>query len=64
MLSARSRAKWLPAAERPWTITPPPGWKREPTLDEILDERDFHREMHEKWLREGDPDLKELLGDT
>ena len=63
MLSARSRAKWLPEAERPWTITPPPGWKPEPSLDQILDERDFQREMHEKWLREGDPDLRELLGE-
>ena len=35
----------------------------EPSLDQILDERDFQREMHEKWLREGDPDLRELLGE-
>lgn len=63
MLSTRSRAKWLREAERPWTITPPPGWKPDPSLDQILDERDFQREMHEKWLREGDPDLRELLGE-
>lgn len=37
MTSARSRAKWLPEGQRPWTITPPVGWQHEPSLDEVLD---------------------------
>ena len=32
MSSARSRAKFLPASERQWTLTPPPWWRPPPWL--------------------------------
>jgi len=41
MQSAMSRAKWLPEGKRAWTIEPPSGWAPEPTLDEILERRDW-----------------------
>lgn len=46
MLSTRSRARFLPEAERPWTLEPPPGWPRAQSLDEILDCRDLLAELH------------------
>lgn len=52
MLEARSRAKWLPEAERSWTTTPPPGWDPGPTLDQRLDERDLKRELARRWADE------------
>lgn len=36
MLSTRERARFLSPEERPWTIEPPPGWPREPSLDDRL----------------------------
>jgi len=36
MRSTRSRARFEPPRERAWTIDPPPGWPREPSLDERL----------------------------
>ena len=41
MRSTRARAAFADPARRPWTIAPPPGWEREPSLDERL----FQREM-------------------
>lgn len=41
MRSTRARARFEAPAERAWTIEPPPGWPREPSLDERL----FHLEM-------------------
>jgi len=32
MQSARGRALFLPASERPWTLTPPPWWRPPPWL--------------------------------
>ncbi|MGZ8743549.1 MAG: hypothetical protein ACXWXO_11570 [Nocardioides sp.] len=52
MLEARSRAKWLPEAERRWTTTPPPGWDPGPTLDQRLDERDLKRDLERRWADE------------
>ncbi len=60
--AARRRALWLPAARRTWTIEPPPGREAAPTLDELLDRRDLARAEHERWLREGAPDLREIRG--
>lgn len=60
MQSTRARALWLPEGQRKWTITPPPGRERAPSLDEILDERDWHTELHRRWEREGDPDVRGL----
>lgn len=37
ILQARSRAKFLPAAERTWTLTPPPWVPRVETLDQKLE---------------------------
>lgn len=36
MRATRERAPFLTAGDRPWTIQPPPGWPREPSLDERL----------------------------
>ncbi|MFP5252761.1 MAG: hypothetical protein ACLGH4_03080, partial [Actinomycetes bacterium] len=36
MRSTRERARFLTVEQRPWTIDPPPGWPREPSLDEQL----------------------------
>lgn len=36
MRSTRGRAAFLSVQERPWTLEPPPGWPREPSLDERL----------------------------
>ncbi len=41
MRSTRARARFADPERRLWTITPPPGWPREPSLDERL----FQREM-------------------
>ena len=43
MHAARSRARWLPAAERAWVVAPLD--PREMTLDERLDERDLMAEI-------------------
>lgn len=48
MRSTRERAHFLAAAERPWTLVPPPGWPREPSLDEQL----FLLEMNRQAERE------------
>lgn len=45
LLAARSRARWLPEAERPWTTTPPPGWAAVPPLEVRLVERELARGM-------------------
>lgn len=58
MLSSRSRARWLAEGRRPWTIEPPPGWVSEPTLDEILDERDRKAALYAQYEREGEPSLQ------
>ena len=34
--AARNRAKWLPPAQRRWTLDPPSGWPQEMSLDEEL----------------------------
>lgn len=52
MRSTRARAKWLPEGQRRWTIVPRRGWDDSKTLDQILDERDLMRELHEQWERE------------
>jgi very-short-patch-repair endonuclease len=57
MLEARSRAKFLPEAERRWTTTPPPGWEPGPTLDERLDERDLKRQLERQWQAESSMDI-------
>lgn len=48
MRTTRSRAKFLAPGQRPWTIEPPPGWPREPSLDERL----FLLEMNRRAERE------------
>lgn len=48
MRSVRSRARFLGVRERPWTTDPPPGWPREPSLDEQL----FLLEMNRRSERE------------
>ena len=45
MRSTRSRAAFLPPAERRWTIEPPAGWPREQSLDERLFLLDMARQM-------------------
>ena len=52
MHAARNRARWEPAAQRRWTIEPPPGWARSVSIDEILDGREVQRESTEAWARE------------
>lgn len=44
---ARRRARWLPDGDRPWTVTPPPGWPVELPLDDRLDLRDWQRSVDE-----------------
>ncbi len=46
LLEARSRARWLPEADRPWTTTPPPGWTTVMPLEVRLTERDLCRATH------------------
>jgi hypothetical protein len=41
MRAARARARWEPPEHRRWTTTPPPGWARSPSVDEVLDLRDL-----------------------
>lgn len=38
-----ARALWRPAPARTWTLTPPPGWSGEVSVDEELDHRDLLR---------------------
>jgi hypothetical protein len=58
MLSSRSRAKWVPEGRRLWTIEPPRGWEFEPTLDDVLDERDRKAALYAQYEMEGEPLLK------
>lgn len=46
LLTARSRARWLPPSERPWTTTPPPGWEPVLPLEVRLVERELTRAWH------------------
>lgn len=46
MLSTRARARFLPSAERRWTLAVPPWWNDDPLATASLDERLAHRE----WL--------------
>lgn len=62
MHGARSRAKWLPPAERRWTIEPPPWWRREPSLDELLDHNEVLASIYEEVARAGDPDIRSIRG--
>lgn len=48
MRSTRERARFLSLEERRWTSDPPPGWPREPSLDERL----FLLEMNRQSERE------------
>jgi len=43
LLAARSRARWLPESERPWTTTPPAGWAAVPPLEVRIVERELTR---------------------
>jgi hypothetical protein len=45
MRATRERAKWLPPERCQWTITAPVGWAVEPSLDEVLDQRDWMAEV-------------------
>jgi hypothetical protein len=60
MAAARARARWLPPGQRGWTVVPPPGLGPDPTLDEILEEREARSAVYARWEREGVPDLREL----
>lgn len=62
IMSTLSRAHWLPEDQRSWTIVPPLRETPGPTLDEVLDERDFQRELHERWLRESGADPRGVIG--
>lgn len=53
MRAARARALRLPAERRAWTIEPPPWWAPAPTLDEVLDQRDVMRELHQLEWEQG-----------
>ncbi|MGN6129080.1 MAG: hypothetical protein ACTHOK_01930, partial [Nocardioidaceae bacterium] len=50
------------ALEPTWTLEPPSGRGVPLSLDETLAGRDLLREQHERWLREGDPDIAEIRG--
>lgn len=49
ILSTRARAPWLPAAQRRWTTVPPPGWRPEPTLDELFAQRARDESHPDSW---------------
>lgn len=59
---ARRRAQFQPGSQRTWTIEPPQDWEPPRSLEEILVARDLAREEHERWVREGDPDIRDLVG--
>lgn len=48
----RSCALWLPPEKRAWTVTPPPGTEPVQSLDDYLEQEDFHLEMRERNDRE------------
>lgn len=52
MHSARARARWSRERDRRWTVTPPPGWGRDETLDEYLAERAWRHELYARYERE------------
>lgn len=43
LVDARSRARWLPPEQRPWTTVPPPGWQPVLPLEVRLTEREMLR---------------------
>jgi hypothetical protein len=59
MRSARSRAAWLPARRRRWTLEPPRGWLGGTTLRDRTDHRDWLRELDRAWVA---PDIAEIIG--
>lgn len=63
---ARALAAYRRAARRTltptWTLEPPPDRARPLSVDEVLAERDLLREQHERWLRDGDPDIATIRG--
>lgn len=63
---ARTLAAYRRAGNRSvtptWTLEPPPGRAAALSVDEMLAERDVLREQHERWLREGDPDIATIRG--
>lgn len=51
ILSSLSRAACVPEHERTWTLTPPPDWDPEPTLDELLEDRAMMAEVYAEMER-------------
>jgi hypothetical protein len=49
MLSARTRALWLPPDLRRWTTVPPAGWRPEPSLDELFAQRERDESCPDSW---------------
>lgn len=63
---ARAHAAYRRAASRTvtptWTLEPPLERAAPLSTDELLAGRDLVREQHERWLREGDPDIRTIRG--
>lgn len=53
ILFHRERALWLPPERRTWTLLAPPGREPDQTLDEYLEERAWHMELHRQAERLG-----------
>ena len=47
--SARERASHIARERRTWTLRPPEGWAESPSLDELLDHRDWLASVHARW---------------
>lgn len=55
MLEALARARRIPAELRQWTASRPSGWQQGPTLDDVLDHRDFMNEARRAREADGHP---------
>ncbi len=62
LVAARSRARWLSPLQRRWTVEPPPWWEVAPCLDDVLEERDALRVLHEAQESRPLPDIRSLRG--
>lgn len=49
LLSSRARARHLPPDQRRWSTAPPPGWRPEPTLDDLFDLRARNESRADSW---------------
>jgi hypothetical protein len=60
MQATRARAPFQHPDARAWTLKPPPWWRPEPSLDQLIAEREWQDELRRQWDAEPLPDVRHL----